>query len=488
MRTIHRPDLSALHDKLLKAAREASSVAHCDYSGYPVGAALLLRTPGGEVIVTGNNYETLTYRSVCAEKHALLRAFADHSRLEPDGTIIRPDVLAVAVYCARGAAPQQPCGDCRQALHEINPDMQVISAAGAGQEGGPHDSRVTITTVGELLPFGFAVESLRGQIDGVDLAIAEEDDVADFVVHLPRPEMLRADAARRSALLEGVDHMIVVGSPRRARRIAQMAHAEFGAPPAADACYCDLTEDGRDETGREYALYAFAVGGSKVVVASHGVGKAGIEVIMSEVPALVHLIQGEPARIAGALRCGTRGTLAQLPLGCVALSTSCVNEHLDRLDPDPEWVGRLRAAGRNLGMTNVPDHQIDSVSRDHPAPTTLLTEGTGLSASFFWRGQGRPLYRAHAVDTGAYELDQRGRAVMLGKWVRAGIRYIEMEDYTLLRVGALVGIPTATLGAVIAHRRAPDGTFQLDYSKQALQASELIPARIALRAIADGVR
>jgi homotetrameric cytidine deaminase len=485
MRTMHRRELSALQTSLLEAAEAASTVANCDYSNYPVGAALLLETDAGQFISTGNNYENATYRSVCAEKHALLRAFAEHSKVV-DGAVVRPRVLAVGVFCGRGAAPQQPCGDCRQALHEINPDMQVIAAAGPGKADSAYDARATVTTVNELLPFGFKTDSLRGEIDGADLAIAEEEDVADFVVHLPRPSALGSDAAARAALLEGVTNLIVVGSPRRAQAIAHLAHAEFGAGPAEDACYCDLTVPGRDETGREYAVYAFQVGGRRVAVASHGVGKAGIEVVLSELPALIHLIQGERAQLEGALRCGTRGTLAQLPLGCVSLSTSTVNEHLDRLDPDPAWIERLRAAGRAIGMRNVADADVDNVGVDHPEPTSILAEGTGLSAPFFWEGQGRPLYRGTAPDASIVDMEQRARAARLGLWVRSGVRYIEMEDYTVHRIGALTGIPTATLGAVIAHRRRPDGTFQLDYSKDALKASELIPARLALRAIADG--
>lgn len=481
---MHRRDLSALQTSLLEAAQAAATVAHCDYSHYPVGAALLLETDDGQAICTGSNYETLTYRSVCAEKHALLRAYAQYSVVR-GGEIVRPKVLAVAVYCARGAAPQQPCGDCRQALHEVNPDIEVIAAAGPG-DGGVHDRRATVTTINELLPFSFKIDSLRGEIEGTDLAIAEETDVADFVVHLPHPDALSADAAARTALLEGVDHLVLVGSPRRARSIAQLAHEEFGAGPAADACYCDLTVPGRDETGREYAVYAFDVGGRRVAVASHGIGESGAEVVLSELPALIHWVQGERATIRGAIRCGTRGTLSQLPLGCVGLSTMCHNEHLDRLAPDVGWVARLREAGRALGMTNVADSEVDTVGVGHSYAPSILAEGAGVSASFFWEGQGRPLYRGAPPAPEDARMEQRSRAAKLGLWVRAGIRYIEMEDYAVLRIGALVGIPTATLGAVIAHRRRADGTFQLDYSKEALTRSELIPARLALRAIADG--
>lgn len=489
MRIIQREDLSGWRRELLAAARRASETANCDYSGFPVGAAVRIKTPSGEELaVPGNNYELATYRSVCAERHALHRAYAEHT-VTGDSDPVRPEVTAVAVYCAVGAAPLQPCGDCRQALHEVNPDIEVIAAAGPGRGDGAHDPRVTLTTIRELLPHGFEASSLTGDLAFGDARMSEAEALEQQIVHLPKPSELKIDAQRRCRLLEGVRYLLVVGSPRRARRIAELAHSDFGSPgAAAAACYCDLTVPGRDESGREYAVYGVEIGGgAKIAVASHGIGKAGVEIVLSELPALIALIQGgEAPDLRGVLRCGTRGTLSQAPPGAIALSTRCTDESMAAIDPSSAWLDRIRAAGRARGMTLVADHEIDARRNgDWPEPSSVLAEGPGLSTSFFWHGQGRPLYRANEARyrEDIRDLERRQRGAMLGRWAAAGVRWIEMEDYTVLRVAEMCGIPAATLGAVLARRRRADGTFQLDYSKSALAASELLPAQLALTAI-----
>jgi len=283
-----------------------------------------------------------------------------------------------------------------------------------------------------------------------------------------------------------VRHLILVGSPRRARRIARLAHEGYGAKhDAAGSCYCDLTVPGYDETGREYAVYGIEMaGGVKVAVASHGIGKAGVEIVLSELPALIALIQGEPPRLRGAVRCGTRGTLSRVPPGAIALSTRCVDENLASIEPAPEWLELLRGAGGERAMTVVADGEIDARGESWPEPATVLAEGPGVSTSFFWHGQGRALYRAGeaAVAEDVRALERGERAVELARWTAAGIRWIEMEDYTVLRIAEMCGIPAASLGAVLGQRRRADGTFQPAYDKQAL-ASELIPAQLALEAI-----
>ncbi len=94
----------------------------------------------------------------------------------------------------------------------------------------------------------------------------------------------------------------------------------------------------------------------------------------------------------------------------------------------------------------------------------------------------------HAIPDGVRDLERCGRAARLAHWAAAGIRWIEMEDYTVMRIAEMCGIPAVSLGAVLGQRRRADGTFQLGYDKQAL-ASELIPAQLALEAIlADASR
>ncbi len=487
MRIIERDQLTGWRRELLEAAEQAAVTANCDYSHYPVGAALKIRTPAGqELVVPGNNYELSTYRSVCAERHALHRAYADHTVIGDDGPI-RPQVTAVAVYCAVGAAPQQPCGDCRQALHEVNPDVEVISASGPGREPGAHDPRVTLTAVRALLPHGFDAASLDGRLAPGEASLHDPQGLEPYVVHLPKPAELQSAASARAALLEGVRHLILVGSPRRARRIARLAHERYGARRDAEAsCYCDLSVPGRDETGREYAVYGIELpGGVRLATASHGVGKAGVEVLLSELPALIALIQGgEAAEIRGAIRCGTRGTLSAAPPGAIALSTACRDDSLAQVEPSARWLERLRAAGRERSMTRVAGAEIDRRD-DWPEPSSVLAEGPGISTSFFWHGQGRPLYRAAGPPEQILALERRHRAALLSRWAAAGVRWIEMEDYTVLRIAEMVGIPAVTLGAVLAQRRAADGSFQTDYDKRAL-ASELIPAELAIEAILAG--
>lgn len=483
MRIIQRDQLTGWRHELLEAAMKATLTANCDYSHFPVGAALKIRTPAGEeLVVPGNNYELATYRSVCAERHALHRAYADHTVIGDDGPV-RPEVMAVAVYCAVGAAPQQPCGDCRQALHEVNPDVEVISASGPGP-GLDHDPRVTLTTVRALLPHGFDTHSLDGKLASGGASLNDPEGIESFIVHLPKPAELGSSASSRAALLEGVGHLILVGSPRRAQRIARLAHERYGAlRDAAASCYCDLSVAGRDESGREYAVYGIELpGGVKFAVASHGIGKAGVEVLLSELPALIALIQGgEAPDLRGAIRCGTRGTLSRTPPGAIALSTSCRHESSESIAPSTRWLDRIRAAGNARSMTLVKDGEIDA--RDSwPEASSVLVEGPGLSTSFFWHGQGRPLYRSNGRPELVDTLERGQRAALLSRWAGAGVRWIEMEDYTVLRIAEMVGIPAVTLGAVLARRVAADGSFQTDYDKQAL-ASELIPAELALEAI-----
>ena len=489
MRTVQRQELDPWQRELLAAAEVASETANCPYSGYPVGAALRVRTRSGKLVtVTGSNSETANYRSVCAEKHAVHRALAEHS-WHLDGVVVRPEVLAAAVYCAVGARPQQPCGDCRQTLHEVNPAIEVIAAAGPGADGA-HDPRVTLTNLRALLPHGFEVASLRGEIGGDGAGIEDPAEVADYVVHLPKPVDLETDAADRAALLAGVRYLILVGSPRRARRVAELARERFGAVRDADGCcYCDLTVPGRDESGREYAVYVPELpAGPRIAVASHGIGPAGVEIVLSELPALLALAQGGRAPdLEGAIRCGTRGALCRVPVGSVALSTSTFDPDLARLRPSAEWLEKIRGAARSRGMTVVGEDEIDGRSEDRwGEATSVLAEGPGISTPFFWHGQGRPLYRGHRrpMPPEILALERRERRELLAAWVEAGVRWIEMEDATVLKVAEQCGIPAVTLGAVVAHRRRADGSFQFDYSKTALGLSELLPAEIALAAIA----
>jgi len=120
--------------------QQATTVAHhayAPYSNFRVGAAVLL-TDG--TIVTGCNVENASYRlTTCAEQTAITSAVA----LRGPGIRIR--AIAVANL---NATASQPCGACRQTIHEFStPDTIVFFPA----EGGT----ITETTMTDLLPAAF---------------------------------------------------------------------------------------------------------------------------------------------------------------------------------------------------------------------------------------------------------------------------------------------------------------------------------------------
>jgi homotetrameric cytidine deaminase len=121
---------------LLSGAREAAQHAYAPYSGFRVGAALMLED--GEV-VTAANVENASYGlSICAECSAVARAIAQH------GPALR--IRAVAVTNLNNA-PSSPCGACRQVLAEFMPSDGLILF--------PFDGNPQTHTLAELLPLGF---------------------------------------------------------------------------------------------------------------------------------------------------------------------------------------------------------------------------------------------------------------------------------------------------------------------------------------------
>lgn len=123
-------------ENLMQQAREAALHSYSPYSGFRVGAALLLAT--GE-IVTGTNVENVSYGlTICAERAALVRAVSQF------GPQIR--IAAVAVANLNDAA-SPPCGACRQMLSEfISPDSPVLFPAADGLRSMPFSG---------LLPLAF---------------------------------------------------------------------------------------------------------------------------------------------------------------------------------------------------------------------------------------------------------------------------------------------------------------------------------------------
>ena len=124
--------------------QRAIAVAHhayAPYSNFRVGAAVLL-TDGN--IITGCNVENASYRlTVCAEQAAIATAVSLH------GPKIR--IRAIAVANLNDTA-SQPCGACRQTIHEFStPDTIIYFPA----EGGA----VAQATIADLLPAAFLLKN-----------------------------------------------------------------------------------------------------------------------------------------------------------------------------------------------------------------------------------------------------------------------------------------------------------------------------------------
>jgi cytidine deaminase len=134
MRNLTQPDLA-----LLAFAREVQDKAYAPYSQFRVGAAIY----ANDEIFQGVNVENAAYAAtMCAERAALSAAVAAGCT----------DITAIAIV-GDTESPTVPCGCCRQALAEFNPEMRVIM-------GGSTDE-VLVMSLGELLPEAF----VRGFLD-----------------------------------------------------------------------------------------------------------------------------------------------------------------------------------------------------------------------------------------------------------------------------------------------------------------------------------
>jgi cytidine deaminase len=135
--------------RLLMEARRITALAYAPYSGFHVGAAVLLNSG---LIVTGNNQENSAYPSgLCAERVALFYANANF----PD-----TGVKAIAVSAAKSGIlvneSVKPCGACRQALAETEVRFETpIRIILDGQ-----DSILVLQGVESLLPLSFSKKAL----------------------------------------------------------------------------------------------------------------------------------------------------------------------------------------------------------------------------------------------------------------------------------------------------------------------------------------
>lgn len=108
----------ALLAGLLLKARDAAKTAYAPFSGFRVGAALVMADDPAGAVFTGANVENSSYGgTICAERTAITQAAARGFR--------RLRYLAVSCIDARDAAlrDRSPCGLCRQVIREFtDPD------------------------------------------------------------------------------------------------------------------------------------------------------------------------------------------------------------------------------------------------------------------------------------------------------------------------------------------------------------------------------
>lgn len=137
-------ELPGQSQELIRMAREAAVRAYAPYSGYHVGAALLLAN--GE-IVTGNNQENAAYPSaLCAERTALYYASSRYPSVA---------IKTLAVTTLSGgddpADFAKPCGGCRQVIAEY----EDISGAPIEIILDGKSAILVLEGIDTLLPFRF---------------------------------------------------------------------------------------------------------------------------------------------------------------------------------------------------------------------------------------------------------------------------------------------------------------------------------------------
>lgn len=142
-------ELPVNDQNLLLEARRITGQAYAPYSGFHVGAAVLLENG---LIVSGNNQENSAYPSgLCAERVALFYANANY----PDS-----GVKTIAISAAKNDVlvnePVKPCGSCRQALAETEVRFKTpIRIILDGQDG-----ILVLNGVESLLPLSFSKKAL----------------------------------------------------------------------------------------------------------------------------------------------------------------------------------------------------------------------------------------------------------------------------------------------------------------------------------------
>ena len=144
-------DLPGEENKLLQKAKEALKNAHAPYSGFFVGAAVLLEN--GEIVL-GNNQENAAYPSgLCAERVTIFSASSNFSSIPFKTLAISCKSVQTIIE-----GPVTPCGACRQVIAEyetkFNKPIRIIMQ---GKNGNVY----AVNSTSALLPLMFNHKYLK---------------------------------------------------------------------------------------------------------------------------------------------------------------------------------------------------------------------------------------------------------------------------------------------------------------------------------------
>ncbi|MDX1918271.1 MAG: hypothetical protein SFT81_03920 [Candidatus Caenarcaniphilales bacterium] len=276
---------------------------------------------------------------------------------------------------------------------------------------------------------------------------------SDYIVHFPvKHESL--------PLLAGIEGLILVGSMQRAARLTEyLTRFRTGVWKGGKMhIYCHLPQG---DTDREYSFFIIEWDQPrfKIGIISHGIGAAGVEIVLAECTALIALASDKTTNpVKAVIRCGTRGSIdPKHPIGTIALSSEVCQENLELDNADPVLLETLKQSSHDLNLS--------------------VAEGRCFSSQFFWMNQGRcpfPLLTQYE------ELD-RDQQDFLHLLRKKDICWVEMEDYYVCRIAKRYGIAAAGLGVVVASRFDPDSKgFVLSYDRETKKTKELLPGEIAL--------
>ena len=147
----HLSDLDDMDKRMVASAKQSFVNAYAPYSGFLVGASVLLENGH---IINGSNQENVAYPSgLCAERVAVFYVGARY----PD---IKINTIAVSVFSKEFEVTDiiSPCGACRQVMAEYEDkqqqDIKVILHS-------PDDQILIANRVQDLLPLMFKSPHLK---------------------------------------------------------------------------------------------------------------------------------------------------------------------------------------------------------------------------------------------------------------------------------------------------------------------------------------